>query len=163
MSKYKERMIATGIMQKEVLANIQRVDPRVDKPLLSKIVNDLCLPNKPTLESICKTLRCEVLDLYDKKEIDLLSLQPLGENEDVVVEKRIFANGKIFRKEVNISSQRKKADIYNLTVELDRKMAMRVLSKDSLKKLGYDGVTDFVRKSVEALIVRLEEIEKQEN
>lgn len=151
MSKYKERMLATGIMQKEVLTNIQRVDPRVDKPLLSKIVNDICLPTKPTLESICKTLRCDVLDLYDETEIDLLS------------ERQIEEDGEIVQKRVKITTKDKKnPNIYNLTVELDRAMALRVLTKDALKKLGYDGVTDFVRKSVEALVVRLEEIEKQE-
>ena len=151
MSKYKARMTATGIMQKEVLTNIQRVDPRVDKPLLSKIVNDICLPNKPTLESICKTLRCDVLDLYDETEIDLLPVRIVDE-DGAVVHKRVKVTTK----------DKKSANIYNLTVELDRAMALRVLTKEALKKLGYDGVTDFVRKSVEALVVRLEEIEKQE-
>lgn len=157
MSNYKAEMLKKGIMQKEILTNIQRVDPRVDKPLLSKIVNDLCLPNKPTLESICKTLRCSVLDLYDKREIDLL---PEEKNE--VEQIKAVATVDVKRQQTN-ACNRKRADIYNLTVELDRSTAMRVLTKDSLKKLGYDGVTDFVRKAVESLIARLEEIENNRN
>ncbi len=157
MSNYKAEMLKKGIMQKEILTNIQRVDPRVDKPLLSKIVNDLCLPNKPTLESICKTLRCSVLDLYDKREIDLL---PEEKNE--VEQIKAVATVDAKRQQTN-ACNRKRADIYNLTVELDRSTAMRVLTKDSLKKLGYDGVTDFVRKAVESLIARLEEIENNRN
>ena len=96
-------------------------------------------------------MRCDVLDLYDETEIDLLS------------ERQIEEDGEIVQKRVKITTKDKKnPNIYNLTVELDRAMALRVLTKDALKKLGYDGVTDFVRKSVEALVVRLEEIEKQE-
>lgn len=155
MSKYKAEMLKKGIMQKEILTNIQRVDPRVDKPLLSKIVNDICLPNKPTLESICKTLRCSVLDLYDKREIDLLP-----ENVSEVVSNKSVATVDVKRQQTS-GCNRTKANVYNLTVELDRSTAMRVLTKDSLKKLGYDGVTDFVRKAVEALIARLEEIENK--
>lgn len=44
MSKYKKIMSVKGIQQKEVLDAVHRVDRRVDKPLLSKIVNDVCLP-----------------------------------------------------------------------------------------------------------------------
>ena len=163
MSKYKSQMLKKGIMQKEILTNIQRVDPRVDKPLLSKIVNDICLPNKTTLESICKTLRCDVLDLYDTKEIDLLHVLPPKENGDKITAQKIYANGEVLQERVNITSNKKKANVYNLTVELGRSTAMRVLTKDALKKLGYDGVTDFVRKAVESLIARLDEIENKGN
>lgn len=31
MSRYKKIMLTSGIMQKEVLTSVQRVDPRVDK------------------------------------------------------------------------------------------------------------------------------------
>ena len=40
MSNYKKIMFDKGIMQKEVLDKVRHTDPRVDKSLLSKIVND---------------------------------------------------------------------------------------------------------------------------
>ena len=71
MSKYKQAMIKKGIMQKELLDGVRKADARVDKPLLSKIVNDICLPNRVTLKSICNVLQCEPLDIYEKDEINL--------------------------------------------------------------------------------------------
>lgn len=72
MSKYKNLMISKGIMQKELLDNVRRIDQRVDKSLLSKIVNDICLPTPKVLDCICNVAKCDVLDIYDKQEINLL-------------------------------------------------------------------------------------------
>lgn len=71
MSRYKKIMLQRGVMQKDVLADVRKVDPRVDNPLLSKFVNDVCLPSPRTLESICKSLSCAPLDIYDPREIEL--------------------------------------------------------------------------------------------
>ena len=59
-------------MQKELLDNVRRIDQRVDKSLLSKIVNDICLPTPKVLDCICNVAKCDVLDIYDKQEINLL-------------------------------------------------------------------------------------------
>ena len=65
MSKYKNLMISKGIMQKELLDNVRRIDQRVDKSLLSKIVNDICLPTPKLPDCICDVAKCDVLDIYD--------------------------------------------------------------------------------------------------
>lgn len=58
MSKYKRLMLNRGVMQKDVSASVRAVDPRVDTALMSKFVNDVCLPTPPVLKAICKTLSC---------------------------------------------------------------------------------------------------------
>lgn len=151
MSRYKKIMLITGIMQKEILTNIQKIDPRIDKPLLSKIVNDICLPTKSTLESICKTLRCDVLDIYDQQEIDLLP----NKIDLTVADVKVNAQ----HNNKNVSN---KSNIYNLTVEIDRNTAQRVFSKSALKKLGFSNKTDFVRYAVNELVKKLDEIEQKE-
>lgn len=57
MSQYKKVMQTKGIQQKEVLDAVHRVDARVDKPLLSKIVNDVCLPTPATIQSYLRYAR----------------------------------------------------------------------------------------------------------
>ena len=64
MSQYKKVMQTKGIQQKEVLDAVHRVDARVDKPLLSKIVNDVCLPTPQQFKVICDTLVCAPSDIY---------------------------------------------------------------------------------------------------
>ncbi len=71
MSKYKGLMLKRGVMQKDVAESVRRVDPRVDTALMSKFVNDVCLPTPPVLNAICKTLSCAPLDIYDPREIAL--------------------------------------------------------------------------------------------
>ena len=151
MSRYKKIMLTSGIMQKEVLTSVQRVDPRVDKSLLSKIVNDICLPNKPTLDSICKTLRCDVLDIYDPHEINLLPDNAVCATANTVATARKSRDG--------LSHGN---NIYNLTVEIDRDTANRIFAKSALRKLGYLSRADLVRQAVAAAVKRLDELERQE-
>lgn len=125
MSKYKKIMLTSGIMQKEVLTNVQRVDPRVDKSLLSKIVNDICLPTKPTLDSICKTLRCGVLDIYDPHEINLLP-----DNTDCAGVNAV-ATARNSRGGLSHGD-----NVYNLTVEIDRRTAERITQTRLFKQSG---------------------------
>ena len=93
MSKYKKIMFDKGIMQKEVLDKVRCTDPRIDKSLLSKIVNDICLPTPPALACICKSLGCDVLDVYDVREIQLVppeQLQPPPKGRAAVGQATIF-------------------------------------------------------------------------
>ena len=69
MSQYKKVMQTKGIQQKEVLDAVHHVDARVDKPLLSKIVNDVCLPTPQQFKVICDTLVCAPSDIYDPREV----------------------------------------------------------------------------------------------
>lgn len=103
-------------MQKEVLDKVRCADPRIDKSLLSKIVNDICLPTPPALACICKSLGCNVLDVYDVREIQLVpSEQTEGKAVATATER----------------TRRRRAsnDFYNLTVEIPRDLAERVFQK----------------------------------
>lgn len=147
MSKYKKLMFCRGVMQKELLDDVRRTDTRIDKSLLSKIVNDICLPTRPTLDSICKSLSCSVLDIYDVREIDLIPKTNDLTAVNTVATQRTSHDGKSHGD-----------NIYNLTVEIPRDVAERVFNKTALQKLGYSNKTDFVRRAVEQLDGELSKI-----
>lgn len=154
MSKYKNLMISKGIMQKEILDNVRRIDQRVDKSLLSKIVNDVCLPTPKVLNCICNVAKCDVLDIYDIKEIDLL--QNSNKNSALNAP-NVVATA---RKDRGGLSHGK--NVYNLTVEIPRDVATRVLCKDSLRKLGYLSKTDCVLQYIYKLDKMLQKILEKE-
>lgn len=154
MSRYKKIMLDRGIMQKELLDNVRRTDIRVDKSLLSKIVNDVCLPTPKVLESICCAVKCEVLDIYDKCEIDLLSNS--HKNIDVKAENAVAT----CRKDRGGLSHGK--NVYNLTVEISREVADRIFNKRALRTLGYLSKTDCVRQLVYALDKKYQKILEKE-
>ena len=137
MSQYKKVMQTKGIQQKEVLDAVHHVDARVDKPLLSKIVNDVCLPTPQQFKVICDTLVCAPSDIYDPREVAFMptsaAITPATNVHTAKTRKR-----------------RQNIDIYNLTVEIPRDVAERVLSK-----------SDLVRQAVGALDTRLAEINKK--
>lgn len=151
MSNYKKVMTQRGVMQKDLLDDVRRTDTRVDKSLLSKIVNDVCLPTPPTLDSICKSLSCTALDLYDVREIELVPKHSDLTAANAVATCRVDRGG--------LSHGN---NIYNLTVEIPRDVAERVFTKSALRKLGYLSKTDFVRQAVYALDDRLREIVNKE-
>lgn len=148
MSRYKKIMLQKGIMQKELAANAHRADPRVDNPLLSKFVNDVCLPTPRILESICKTLSCAPLDIYDEREITLAPQSGGGKSKSTEAAKK--------------RARRREKNVYNLTVEIPRDIAERIFDKTALRKLGYLSKSDFVRQAVAAADARLAEIERRE-
>lgn len=155
MSKYKKIMLDKGIMQKDLLERVRRTDRRVDKSLLSKIANDICLPTPITLDCICKTLSCDVLDIYDSREINLL------QNSSKYAENNAANTVATARKDRGGLSHGD--NIYNLTVELDRTIAERIFSKKALRALGYLSKTDFVRQAVYALDKKYQKILEKEN
>lgn len=137
---YKKIFDELGIQQKDLLTELNRDDSRIDKSLLSKIVNHIVLPTKQQLKTICEFLNCHVLDLYSTNEIDLISV-----SRNIEIEKK----------------KKSKSNKYNLHVELDRKLAERVLSKESLKILGIDKLSDYIRDCIDALSLKLERIKNQ--
>jgi len=147
MSKYKKIMLDNGIMQKDLLEVIHRVDNRVDKSLLSKMVNDVCLPIPKVLETICNYLNCNVLDLYDIREIDIA---PRNNNLVMTAIKRQDRGGKSHGD-----------NVYNLTIELWRDVAERVFNKQSLKLLGFKNKTECIRHFVYALDKKLKKIKEK--
>lgn len=150
MSKYKGLMLKRGVMQKDVAESVRRVDPRVDTALMSKFVNDVCLPTPPVLNAICKTLSCAPLDIYDPREITLAPQSATGGGRAVPTDTQ------------RSRDRRAKNDFYNLTVEIPRDVAERVFSPDALRKLGYLSVSDCVRHAVAALDKRLSTITAKE-
>ena len=137
---YKKIFDELGIQQKDLLTHLVEHDSRMDKSLLSKIVNHLVLPTKQQLKIICAFLKCHVLDLYSANEIDLIS---------------VSRNVKIGKK------KKSKSNKYNLHVELDRKLAEKVLSKESLKTLGIERLSDYIRDCIDALSLKLERIQNK--
>lgn len=158
MSRYKKIMLQRGVMQKDVLADVRKVDPRVDNPLLSKFVNDVCLPSPRTLESICKSLSCAPLDIYDPREIEL------APRSDSDVENAATTGGghSTTAGAVKKRARRRDKNLYNLTVEIPRDVAERVFAPAALRKLGYLSKSDFVRQAVAALDAKLSTIENKE-
>ena len=158
MSRYKKLMIQRGVMQKAVAEKVHKTDPRVDTSLLSKFVNDVCLPTPRTLETICKTLACAPLDIYAPAEITLApptSAQEAagGGNADNPAPSAEAAKKR---------ERRRVKGLYNLTVEIPRDVAERVFASEALRKLGYLSKSDFVRQAVAALDARLSTIEAKE-
>lgn len=152
MSRYKKIMLQRGIMQKDVLADVRKTDPRVDNPLMSKFVNDVCLPLPKTLETICKTLSCAPLDIYDPREIELVP-----QTDDATGGGQSTTEAAAKKR-----ARRRDKNLYNLTVEIPRDVAERVFAPAALRKLGYLSKSDFVRQAVAELDARLSTIEQKE-
>lgn len=158
MPHYKKIMIQRGVMQKAVAEKVHKTDPHVDTSLMSKFVNGVCLPTPPTLATICKTLACDPLDIYDRAEITLApptSAQGAagGGNAD---------NPAPTAEAAKKRERRRVKGLYNLTVEIPRDVAERVFAPEALRKLGYLSKSDFVRQAVAALDARLSTIEAKE-
>lgn len=137
---YKEIFTELGMQQNDLLDILNKFDKKVDKPLLSKIVNHIILPTKNQLKVIVDTLNCHVLDLYTPDELDLIS---------------VSRNVKIDKK------KKSKSNKYNLHVEIDRTIAEKVLSKESLKILGIEKLSDYIRDCIDALSLKLERIKNK--
>lgn len=148
MSQYRKVMINAGVMQKDVLQAVHRTDARVDKPLLSKIVNDVILPTPRQLAEICAALSCDVLDIYDPREIALAPETPRR-----AAGKSVATDAERKRK------HRAENDVYNLTAEISGEKARRLFNPDALRKLGVLNKTDFVRQAVDAALHILDVIE----
>lgn len=96
-------------------------------------------------------MRCGVLDIYDPHEINLLP-----DNTDCAGVNSV-ATARNSRGGLSHGD-----NVYNLTVEIDRRTAERVFAKSALRKLGFLSRADFVRQAVDGLVKRLDEIERKE-
>ena len=65
--KLKERINEKEMLQKDLADKVGYTE--LD---MSRVVNGYVLPTPAKMGAICKALDCGVLDIYDKKEIDLL-------------------------------------------------------------------------------------------
>lgn len=89
------------------------------EPMLSKFSNYLCLPVPGTMKQICKELNCDVLDIYDKEEIEFIAHKKKRTAEQM--------------------------DCYRLTVNINKNFR-KYFEKENLKKLGYDSLKEAVHK-----------------
>lgn len=144
MSKYKKIMLDRDIMQKEVLSAVRQADDRIDKSLLSKIVNDICLPTPQVLAAICNTLSCTVNDLYEPCEIALVP--------DTSARSTACTDGRHARP--------KSKQYYKVTATIPSNIAHSVLTQDVLQAMGYNSVSDFIRRAVAWLYEEWEKTEQ---
>jgi len=148
MGKYACLLGIQQKLQKDLLEYVKKTDPRVDKPLLSKYANDVCLPTVMQLTAICEYLNCTPLELYTRNDIDLLrvhrDMQSKEQSGDTSTPKQKTEYGR--RRRLN-----KKGDIYNLTIEISRTIADKLFAPATLRKLGYLSISDLIRHLVQTL------------
>jgi hypothetical protein len=138
-------MFRRGIRPQNILTAARRVDPKIDRPAVDRIVGDIVLPTPAVLAAICDTLHCTPADLYEIEEITL-------DKRLLSAETSLIENGSSAR------AHHHPKNIYNLTVEIPRDIADRVFDKDALSKLGYASKTDFVRQAVFDLDAKIKEL-----
>ena len=98
----------------------------IDKRDINKIVNYKCLPLPEQAEKICEFLDCNILDIYNKKEIDLVKgTKKASRNNDSEL-------------------------YYRLSVRLN-KAGCNCLKLENLQKLGYKTLKEWVLDCMEKL------------
>lgn len=123
----KELLQSQNKQQKE-LAKVLNID----KSHMSKIAGYKCLPLPEQAKKICEYLNCNILDIYNRKEVDLI----LGTK----------------KKSNNIDS----TIYYKLSVRLNR-TSCNCLKLDNLKMLGYKTIKEWVEECIFDLNKRLKE------
>lgn len=112
----------------------------IDKVQMSEIVNYKCLPTPQQAERICEILDCNILDIYNKSEIDLI-------------------NG------VKKASRNKTDNLYyRLSVRLN-KSGCNCLKLENIQLLGYKTIKEWVIDCMEDLKQRQKQArrEKEQN
>lgn len=138
MPNYKGLLQEQNLQQKNLLEEIRTIDARVDKALLSKMVNYVCLPTPQQVNVICKTLNCTITELYKPNEL-------------IVIPK--------------LSNSKKPytpSGMTNIHVQAPMQLVQRVFSKESMVKLGITNKSDCIRDYIEELAKRLDRIEAKE-
>ena len=125
MPKFKTLLDSQNKQQKDLLEVIRKQDPRVDKSLLSKMVNYVCLPIPEQAKAICDYFDCEITELYDPSELLLISQLEKPKPEK--------------------PKKKKKPIEYNLHVQIERDLADRVFSKENMKRLGFVDKASMIR------------------
>ncbi len=126
----KELLIKNNIKQKEMAKELN-----IDKEHMSKISNYKCLPTPEQAKKMCNFLDCNILDIYNKKEIDLiLGCKKAKRNQD----NNLY---------------------YRLSVRLN-KSGCNCLKQENLNKLGYKTLKSWVLECLEELQGRLKNLKK---
>ncbi len=126
----KELLQSKGLQQKDLAEHLG-----VDKSYISKLANYKCLPTPEQAVTICEMLDCNILDIYNKKEIDLiLGTKKASRNKDEGL-------------------------YYKLSVRLN-KSGCNCLKIENLKLLGFKTKKEWVLDCIEKLKIQLKERNK---
>ncbi len=142
MPKYKSLLDSQEKHQSDLLEAIKQMDPRVDKNLLSKIVNYVCLPIPEQAKAICDYLNCEITELYDSSE--LLQVSQLEKPKPTHPKKK------------------RKPNEFNLNVRVERDLVERVFSKENMRRLGIVDKSSAIRSFILQLDRKLQRMEAKE-
>lgn len=118
--KLKYLLRLKNINQKELA-----IKTGLSEPLISKFNNYVCLPTPKDMKTICKTLKCDVLDIYEKDEIQ-------------------FVKPKKKRKASEL-------DFYRLTVTLPGHYR-KIFSQEMLHYIGYGNLECLMYKVAERIL-----------
>lgn len=139
MPNYKGLLQEQNLQQKKLLEEIRAIDARVDKALLSKMVNYVCLPTPQQADVICKTLNCTISELYKPNELIVIP------------------------KSSNAKKPYTPTGMTNIHVQVEMQLVQRVFSKESMAKLGITSKSDCIRDYLKELAKRLDRIEIKES
>lgn len=140
MPKYKQVIAKSGISQQELTNRVHSIDRRVDKSLMSKFVNYVCVPTPAQTRVINNILGCETQELYTTDELNYN-----------------------FSAEYSQSTARRRAsNVYNLTIEVDRDLVERVFSSEAMRLLKITNKSDYIRQCLLRLDRRLEKIKEKQ-
>lgn len=142
MPKYKDLLESQGKRQSNLLEAIRKQDPRVDKILLSKMVNYVCLPIPKQAKIICDYLDCEITELYDPAELLLVSQLEKPKPEK--------------------PKKKRKPNEFNLNVRIERDLVERVFSKENMRRLGIVDKSSAIRSFILQLDRKLSRMDAKE-
>lgn len=117
MAKLQERRRELGIEQVELAKQVNTT-----APMISYFENYRCLPIPKMLEEICEVLDCDVLDIYEEKEL--------------------YIKSKTTTRDIRVRDVETRS-VYRLTADLPN-YAREILSSKNLEKCGYHSLKDFI-------------------
>lgn len=120
---------AAGIKQKETLSILRQVEPRVDKPMVSKYENGVCIPTPSQLSALCALYGRPLSELYGAGILDY------------------FRAGAAAHKKARTRAER--PGTYKLTVRLPDALATGLRGR--LRRSGYESITAYVVHCIEQL------------
>lgn len=130
MPKFKQRLEERRITKRQLANELKNQNEHFDRMLVEKFIDYECLPTPSTASDLCKILNCDILDLYGVDELDIIT--------NLTRKRRPSIRG--------IRDNKSHGEnVYNLTVEIDRKLAWQLFSKKALKALGYHTRSEMVR------------------
>ena len=118
----REIRIARGLTQQQV-ADILNVD----RPLINKFENNVCLPTPSVVNKLCELYKCKVKDLFNSEEINFKNIK-CAHGQNVVC---------------TLKNSQNRVNTYNYQVRL-KKGEFPLFEKNELKKRGFNSHKQFL-------------------